>query len=41
MTDKLSKEDGALLLELARESILREFEQENDRLGSLKTKPNG
>lgn len=38
MTDTLSKKDGAWLLELARESILREFNQEEDRLGDLKTK---
>ena len=38
MTDKLSKKDGILLLKLARESILREFGQEDDKLGSLKTK---
>ncbi|WP_299976488.1 AmmeMemoRadiSam system protein A [Desulfobacula sp.] len=38
MTDKLSKKDGTLLLELARESILCELGQEDDKLGSLKTK---
>ena len=38
MTEKLSKEDGALLLKLARENILREFGKENDSLGSFKTK---
>ncbi|MBC2705344.1 AmmeMemoRadiSam system protein A [Desulfobacula sp.] len=38
MTDKLSKKDGTLLLKLARESILCEFGQEDDTLGSLKSK---
>ena len=38
MTEKLSKEDGALLLKLARENILREFGKENDSLGFFKTK---
>jgi len=38
MTDNLSKKEGTLLLQLARESILREFEKEDNALGFLKTK---
>ena len=38
MTEKLSKEDGALLLELARENILCELGKKNDNLTVLKTK---
>ena len=38
MTDKLSKNDGALLLKLARESILNRFGQDADTLRSLKAK---
>lgn len=38
MTDKLTKEDGALLLKLARHNILYELGKENDTLEVLKTK---
>jgi len=38
MTEKLSKEDGALLLKLARQNILCELGEENDNLADLKTK---
>jgi hypothetical protein len=38
MTDKLSKEDGSLLLKLARQTILSELEKGNDGLAALKTK---
>jgi len=37
MTEKLSEKDGALLLKLARENILRKFGTENNLLGDLKT----
>lgn len=38
MTGKLSKEDGILLLKLAREIILREFGKENEDFDALKIK---
>jgi uncharacterized protein len=38
MTEKLSEQDGTLLLKLAREKILGEFKKENDMPGSLKAK---
>ena len=37
MTEKVSKEDGTLLLKIARENILGKFGKENEMLGSLKT----
>ncbi len=38
MVEKLSKEDGRLLLKLARENILREFGKENEDCDALKAK---
>jgi len=38
MSEKLSKKDGALLLKLARESILHGFKEEDRKPGTLKAK---
>ena len=38
MSKKVSREDGELLLKLARENILREFGKENETIGSLEIK---
>ncbi len=38
MTREISKSDGILLLELARQSIIHEFQNKNNKLKSLKEK---